>query len=85
MNIHKDAKLTPFGRESVVLAMLGGHAPETAAPNAGLRPCRSLWDADGDPSFFAVGLKVSASTWAGLSLAIVQISTITVRHRIALT
>jgi transposase InsO family protein len=38
MNIHKNAKLTPFGRERMVRAMLGGHTPEAAARDAGVCP-----------------------------------------------
>ena len=36
MNIHNNAKLTPVGRERMVRAMLGGHAPEAAARDAGV-------------------------------------------------
>jgi transposase InsO family protein len=36
MNIHENAKLTPFGRERMVRAMLSGQAPEAAARDAGV-------------------------------------------------
>lgn len=38
MNIHKNAKLTPAGRERMVMAMLSGHTPEAAARAAGVCP-----------------------------------------------
>lgn len=38
MNIHKNAKLTPLGRERMVLAMLRGQTPEAAARDAGICP-----------------------------------------------
>ena len=42
MNIHKNARLTPIGREQMVRAVLGGQTPEAAARAAGvcLRPTR---------------------------------------------
>ena len=36
MNIHKNARLTPFGRERLVLAILGGQTQEAAARAAGV-------------------------------------------------
>lgn len=36
MNIHKNARLTPVGRERLVLAVLGGEAPKAAARAAGV-------------------------------------------------
>lgn len=36
MNIHKNARLTPFGRERLVLAILGGQTREAAAEAAGV-------------------------------------------------
>jgi transposase InsO family protein len=38
MNIHKNARLTPFGRERMVRQVLGGQAPEAAARAAGVCP-----------------------------------------------
>ena len=38
MNIHKNAKLTPAGRERMVMAMLSGHTPQAAARAAGVCP-----------------------------------------------
>jgi transposase InsO family protein len=38
MNIHKNAKLTPCGRERLVRAILGGHTPQAAAGDAGVCP-----------------------------------------------
>lgn len=38
MNIHKNAKLTPLGRERMVMAMLSGRTPEAAARDAGVCP-----------------------------------------------
>lgn len=38
MNIHQNAKLTPFGRERMVLAIIGGRTPEAAARDAGVCP-----------------------------------------------
>jgi transposase InsO family protein len=38
MNIHENARLTPFGRERLVQAMLGGQTPEAAARAAGVCP-----------------------------------------------
>jgi transposase InsO family protein len=38
MNIHKNARLTPLGRERVVKAVLSGQAPEAAARAAGVCP-----------------------------------------------
>jgi transposase InsO family protein len=38
MNIHKNARLTPIGRERLVEAMLGGQTPEAAARAAGVCP-----------------------------------------------
>lgn len=42
MNIHKNAKLTPLGRERMVLAMRGGQTPEAAARDAGVCPRTAL-------------------------------------------
>uniref|UniRef100_UPI0013D2BCF3 leucine zipper domain-containing protein n=1 Tax=Proteus mirabilis TaxID=584 RepID=UPI0013D2BCF3 len=36
MNIHKNARLTPLGREHLVRAVLGGQAPQSAARAAGV-------------------------------------------------
>ncbi|MDP2780372.1 IS481 family transposase [Devosia sp.] len=36
MNIHKNARLTPLGREHLVRAVLGGQAPQAAAQAAGV-------------------------------------------------
>jgi len=36
MNIHKNARLTPLGREHLVRAVLGGQAPQAAARAAGV-------------------------------------------------
>jgi transposase InsO family protein len=38
MNIHKNARLTPIGRERLVLAVLGGQTPQAAAHAAGVCP-----------------------------------------------
>lgn len=38
MNIHKNARLTPIGRERLVRAVLGGQTPEAAARAAGVSP-----------------------------------------------
>jgi transposase InsO family protein len=38
MNIHKNARLTPIGRERLVQAVLSGQTPEAAAHAAGVRP-----------------------------------------------
>ena len=38
MNIHKNARLTPIGREQMVRAVLGGQTPEAAARAAGVCP-----------------------------------------------
>jgi transposase InsO family protein len=38
MNIHKNARLTPIGRERLVLAVLSGQTPEAAAHAAGVCP-----------------------------------------------
>jgi transposase InsO family protein len=38
MNIHKNAKLTPAGRERLVVAVLSGQTPEAAARAAGVCP-----------------------------------------------
>ena len=38
MNIHKNAKLTPLGRERMVKMMLDGHTPSKAAALAGVSP-----------------------------------------------
>jgi transposase InsO family protein len=38
MNIHKNARLTPIGRERLVAAMLSGRTPEAAARAAGVCP-----------------------------------------------
>jgi transposase InsO family protein len=38
MNIHKNARLTPLGRERIVLQVLGGQRPEAAARAAGVCP-----------------------------------------------
>jgi len=38
MNIHKNARLTPFGRERLVRHVLGGQTPEAAARAAGVCP-----------------------------------------------
>src|ERR1700739_1063822 len=38
MNIHKNARLTPIGRERLVAAVLGGQTPEAAARAAGVCP-----------------------------------------------
>ena len=38
MNIHKNAKLTPLGRERMVKMMLDGHTPTQAAALAGVSP-----------------------------------------------
>ena len=38
MNIHNNARLTPFGRVHLVAAMLGGQSPEAAAQAAGVCP-----------------------------------------------
>ena len=38
MNIHKNARLTTFGRERLVQAVLGGQMPEAAARAAGVCP-----------------------------------------------
>ena len=38
MNIHKNARLTPLGRERIVLQVLGGQTPEAAARAAGVCP-----------------------------------------------
>jgi transposase InsO family protein len=38
MNMHKNARLTPLGRERVVRAVLSGQAPEAAARAAGVCP-----------------------------------------------
>jgi transposase InsO family protein len=38
MNIHKNARLTPFGRERLVRAVLSGQTPEAAARAAGVCP-----------------------------------------------
>jgi len=38
MNIHKNARLTPFGRERIVMQVLSGQTPEAAARAAGVCP-----------------------------------------------
>ena len=38
MNIHKNAELTPLGRERMVKMMLDGHTPAKAAALAGVCP-----------------------------------------------
>jgi len=38
MNIHKNARLTPLGRERIVLQVLGGKTPEAAGRAAGVCP-----------------------------------------------
>jgi transposase InsO family protein len=38
MNIHKNARLTPIGRERLVKAVFGGQTPEAAAQAAGVCP-----------------------------------------------
>lgn len=38
MNIHHNARLTPYGRERMVQAMLSGQTPEAAARDAGVCP-----------------------------------------------
>jgi len=38
MNIHKNARLTPLGRERVVMQVLSGQTPEVAARTAGVCP-----------------------------------------------
>jgi transposase InsO family protein len=38
MNIHKNARLTPFGRERVVMQVLSGQTPEATARAAGVCP-----------------------------------------------
>jgi transposase InsO family protein len=38
MNVHKNARLTPLGRERMVLAMRSGQTPEAAARAAGVCP-----------------------------------------------
>ena len=38
MNIHKNARLTPIGRERLVQAILSGQTPEAAAYAAGVCP-----------------------------------------------
>ena len=38
MNMHKNARLTPFGRERMVMEVVSGQAPETAARVAGVCP-----------------------------------------------
>ncbi|MEW5425281.1 IS481 family transposase, partial [Amorphus sp. 3PC139-8] len=38
MNIHENARLTPFGRERLVQAMLCGQTPQAAARDAGVCP-----------------------------------------------
>lgn len=38
MNVHKNARLTPWGRERLVLAVLSGQTPEAAAQAAGVCP-----------------------------------------------
>ena len=38
MNMHKNAKLTPLGRERRVKMMLDGHTPAKAAALAGVSP-----------------------------------------------
>ncbi len=38
MNIHKNARLTPLGRERIVLAVLSGQTPQAAARAAGVGP-----------------------------------------------
>jgi transposase-like protein len=38
MNNHKNARLTPIGRERLVMAVLSGQTPEAAARAAGVCP-----------------------------------------------
>jgi transposase InsO family protein len=38
MNMHKNARMTPIGRERLVQAVVGGQTPETAARAAGVCP-----------------------------------------------
>ena len=38
MNIHKNARLTPLGRERVVMQVLSGLKPQAAAQAAGVSP-----------------------------------------------
>ena len=38
MKMHKNAKLTPLGRERMVKMMLDGHTPAKAAAAAGVSP-----------------------------------------------
>lgn len=70
-NIRKEAILTPFGRERVALAMLGGHTRE--APPHGTLACVRAYVSGvlmAIRVFSARGVEVSASTWTGLSLPI---------------
>jgi transposase-like protein len=38
MNIHKNARLTPLGREHLVRSVLGGQTPQATAQAAGVCP-----------------------------------------------
>src|SRR5215216_8065584 len=38
MNIHKNARLTPLGRERIVMQVLSGQTPKAAAQAAGVCP-----------------------------------------------
>ena len=38
MNIHQNARLTPLGRERIVMQVLSGQAPEAAARAVGVCP-----------------------------------------------
>jgi transposase-like protein len=38
MNIHRNARLTPCGRERIVMQVLSGQTPEAAARAAGVCP-----------------------------------------------
>ena len=40
MQMHKNAKLTPLGRERMVKMILDGHTPVKAAALVGVHPCR---------------------------------------------
>ena len=52
MNIHKNARLTPLGRERIVKEVLSGQAPEAAARAAGVCPrtvrkCAARFEGEG--------------------------------------
>jgi transposase-like protein len=67
MNIHNNARLTPIGRERIVMQVASGQTPQAAARAAGVRP-RTIrkWVAryavEGDAGGQACGCRASCRT-----------------------